>query len=169
MVTTNQSSGETTMHGRGTVLARRPAARPSYRSAILMILWSAAIVFAAFGRVSAQDAAVTIAWDRMADHDDTVFYRLWRGIVLLGETKENRLEVRLPTDQISTLHCTAHRGELVSAPSKPLVVAPAVVHRSPDMRVWIVEKSSYFFQTLEREGVKTEREFYRVHYYTPTP
>jgi hypothetical protein len=30
-----------------------------------------------------------------------------------------------------------------------------------------VEKSSVFFQTLEREGEKIEKQFFRVNYHTP--
>ena len=126
------------------------------------------IVFMALAAVmtcQGAEKAVVVAWK--PNPEPGVTYRLWRGIELLGETTETRLEVRLPTDQPSTITCTAHRDGLTSPHSKPLILAPAVVHSSPDMRVWIVEKSSVFFQTLEREGQKTERQFFRVQYHTP--
>ena len=126
------------------------------------------IVFMALAAVmtcQGAEKAVVVAWN--PNPEAGVTYRVWRGLELLGETTETRLEVRLPTDQTSTLTATAHRDGLASQHSKPLVLAPAVVHSSPDLRVWIVEKSSVFFQTLEREGVRTERQFFRVHYNTP--
>ena len=115
----------------------------------------------------AGDVPVVVAWNANPVGDNVEYYRLWRGLELLGQTAETRLEVRLPRDQTSTLTVTAHRGDLASNHSKRLVLAPAVVHSSSDMRVWIVEKSSVFFQTLEREGEKTERQFFRVNYHTP--
>jgi hypothetical protein len=114
-----------------------------------------------------EDARVVLAWNPNPADENITHYRLWRGLELLGQTAETRLEVVLPTDQISTLTVTAHRGELSSYHSKRLVLAPAVVHSSTDMRVWIVEKSSVFFQTLEREGIKIEKQFFRVNYHTP--
>jgi len=115
----------------------------------------------------AEGVRVIVAWNPNPVSDNVEYYRLWRGLELLGQTAETRLEVRLPRDQISTLTVTAHRGDLTSLHSKRLVLAPAIVHSSTDMRVWIVEKSSVFFQTLEREGIRTERQFFRVHYHTP--
>jgi len=115
----------------------------------------------------ADGVRVTLAWNPNPADEKVEYYRLWRGLELLGQTAETRLEVRLPRDQISTLTVTAHRGDLASLHSKRLVLAPAVVHSSTDMRVWVVETSSVFFQTLEREGVRTERQFFRVNYHTP--
>jgi len=115
----------------------------------------------------AEGVRVTLAWNPNPVSENVEYYRLWRGLELLGQTAETRLEVRLPRDQTSTITVTAHRGELASNHSKRLVLAPAIVHSSPDMRVWIVEKSSVFFQTLEREGIRTERQFFRVNYHTP--
>ena len=109
--------------------------------------------------------SVVVTWN--PNPESGVTYRIWRGIELLGETTETRLQVTLPTDQLSTITATAHRDGMTSPHSKPLVLAPAVVHSSPDMRVWVVERSSYFFQTLEREGTKTERQFFRVQYHAP--
>ena len=132
-----------------------------------IVLYLVIVILALAGVMTCRGAekAVIVAWN--PNPEPGVTYRIWRGIELLGETTETRLEVRLPTDQISTITATAHRGELSSLHSKRLVVAPAVVHSSPDMRVWIVEKSSVFFQTLEREGQKTEKQFFRVNYHTP--
>jgi len=134
---------------------------------IILYLGIVFMALAAFITCQGAGASVTVAWDRMPDHDSTVIYRVWRGIELLGETTETRLQVTLPTDQLSTITATAHRDGMTSPHSKPLVLAPAVVHSSPDMRVWVVERSSYFFQTLEREGTKTERQFFRVQYHAP--
>ena len=135
---------------------------------ILLIAVLMAIGYLAGCATSRGDGVrVVLAWNPNPADEKVEYYRLWRGLELLGQTAETRLEVVLPTDQVSTLTVTAHRGDLASLHSKRLVLAPAVVHSSPDMRVWIVEKSSVFFQTLEREGEKIEKQFFRVNYHTP--
>ena len=128
-----------------------------------VILW---LVIGYKCMVQGGEASVTVAWK--PNPEPCVTYRLWRGLELLGETTETRLRVELPTDQISTITCTAHIDPAFpSRHSKPLILAPAVVHSSTDLRVWVVEKSSVFFQVLEREGVRTERQFFRINYHSP--
>jgi hypothetical protein len=134
----------------------------SFTMLLLLLLITGGMIRCSWGA----DAAVIVSWNQ--NPESGITYRVWRGLTLLGETKVTSLEVRLPTDQPSTITCQAISAfGIVSQHSKPLVVAPAVVHSSTDQRVWVVEKSSVFFQTLEREGEKTERQFFRVNFHTP--
>lgn len=132
---------------------------------LLMLLWAVFIMAAS----RCQGVEVVLAWNPNPESDAVTHYRVWRGLDLLGQTAEPRLKVDLPADQTSILTVTAHRGELASRHSQRLVLAPAVVHSSPNMKVWVVEQSSIFFQTLEREGIKTPQQFFRVNYHTPLP
>jgi hypothetical protein len=130
----------------------------------LLLFWAAVIM--SVSRCCGAEAAVIVGWNQ--NPESGITYRVWRGLALLGETTETKLEVRLPTDQPSTLTVQAvSPAGITSQHSLPLVVAPAVVHSSPDLRVWIVEKSSVFFQTLEREGIRTTRQFFRINYHIP--
>ena len=143
---------------------RQPLIERWWAGVACLLFWSAFVMCAS--RCQGNEKAVLLAWN--PNPESAITYRVWRGLDLLGETTETRLEVRLPTDQPSTLTVQAiNPNGLASAHSKPLIVAPAVVHSSPNLRVWVVEKSSVFFQTLEREGVRTERQFFRVNYHTP--
>lgn len=130
-----------------------------------LLVW-AAVILAVFVASQCKGAEVTVAWNPNPE-SNILFYRVWRGLDLLAQTTATHATVTLPTDQISTMTVTAHSAAGSSPHSKPLVLAPAVVHSSADLRVWIVEKSSYFFHVLEREGIRTDKQFFRVHYHTP--
>ena len=161
----------------------RPAAGPAFLEQWwggigCLLFWGVAIMGLFFGCQPARaqsdvaalpvlEQAVTVVWNPNDPSEKVEFYRVWRGLDLLGQTSEPRLRIELPTDQLSTLTVTAHRGELASAHSKRLILAPAVVHTSTDLRVWVVEKPSVFFHVLEREGIKTPRQFFRIQYHTP--
>jgi len=129
-----------------------------------VILW---LVIGYKCMVQGGEASVTVAWK--PNPEPCVTYRLWRGLELLGETTETRLRVELPTDQISTITCTAHIDPAFpSRHSKPLVVMPVNVHTSTDLRVWEVRPRSTFFVTLASEGETVPRQFFRFEYF-PTP
>lgn len=129
---------------------------------VCMLFWAALVM--SLSRCHGEE--VTVTWNPNPEPNIT-HYRVWRGLDLLGETADTRLRIDLPTDQPSTLTVTAHSAAGSSPHSKPLVLAPAMVYSSADLRVWVVEKSSVFFQTLERDGVRTSRQFFRVNYHTP--
>lgn len=130
---------------------------------LCLLFWAAVVM--SLSRCQGEEVKVT--WNPNPPEEKVEFYRVWRDAELLGETTETRLTVNLPTDRPSILTVTAHRGELASAHSKRLILAPAVVHTSTDLRVWVVEKPSVFFHVLERAGIKTPRQFFRIQYHTP--
>lgn len=114
--------------------------------------------------VHGRTAPVMLAWN--TNPEPGVTYRIWRGIELLGQTAETRLQVMLPTDQISTITCTAHIDPAFpSRHSKPLLVMPVNVHTSGDLRVWEVRPRSTFFVEITSEGKTVPRQFFRFEYF----
>jgi hypothetical protein len=88
-------------------------------------------------------AECRIAWDAQTD---ATSWKVWRGLDLLATTETNEATLDLPADRLSTITVTAHRDNLASPHSAPMTVQPITPQWSPDLRVWIVTKKTFFIE-----------------------
>jgi hypothetical protein len=65
---------------------------------------------------------------------------------LLAEVQSNEATLDLPADRLSTITVTAHRDGITSPHSAPMTVQPVTPQWSPDLRVWIVTKKTFFIE-----------------------
>jgi hypothetical protein len=69
---------------------------------------------------------------------------------LLATTETNEATLDLPADRLSTITVTAHRDGLTSPHSAPMTVQPITPLWSPDLRVWIVTKKTFFIELRDK-------------------
>jgi hypothetical protein len=98
-------------------------------------------------------AIAYLKWDKPLPADAVTHWRIFRGIELVAEVKNNRADVALPTDRISTLTVIAYNQQGASEPSDPFHVIPVTPQTSDNLTDWqpqqtffVERKAKQFFR-----------------------